>query len=172
MQDTTNKVNLIQIFIFFIQLLCQQKYCFVFILQGRGNIKNYCFHEWPITIKRDISETKVLFFIWSYNCSWSTKCLIIEQGLLKYIFACSIFMLTKMLFCFPKQLYWNHTLAYVFFCKFAAYFQSTFSSEHLWTAASGFSMKWSVLRYRWLRFSKNIWQIFVVKDISAIDNNK
>ena len=35
-----------------------------------------------------------------------------------------------------KQLYWNHTLAWVFFCKFAAYFQDTFSEEHLWTAAS------------------------------------
>ena len=27
---------------------------------------------------------------------------------------------------FAKQLYWNHTLACVFSCKFAAYFQSTF----------------------------------------------
>ena len=26
-----------------------------------------------------------------------------------------------------KQLYWNHTLAWVFFCKFAVYFQNTFS---------------------------------------------
>ena len=25
------------------------------------------------------------------------------------------------------QLYWNHTLAWVFSCKFAAYFQNTFS---------------------------------------------
>ena len=37
-----------------------------------------------------------------------------------------------------KQLYWNHTSAWVFFCKFAAYFQNTFYSEHLWTAASEF----------------------------------
>ena len=35
------------------------------------------------------------------------------------------------------QLYWNHTLTWVFSCKFAAYFQSTFSSEHIWKAASG-----------------------------------
>ena len=34
-----------------------------------------------------------------------------------------------------KQLCWNRTLAWVF-CKFAAYFQNTFSREHLWTAAS------------------------------------
>ena len=27
---------------------------------------------------------------------------------------------------FAKELYWNHTLARVFFCKFAAYFQNTF----------------------------------------------
>ena len=35
-----------------------------------------------------------------------------------------------------KQLYRNHTSAWVFSCKFAAYFQSTFSEEQLWTAAS------------------------------------
>ena len=34
------------------------------------------------------------------------------------------------------QLYWNHTLAWVFSCKFAAYFQNTFYKEHLWMAAS------------------------------------
>ena len=33
------------------------------------------------------------------------------------------------------QLYWNHASAWVF-CKFAAYFQNTFSQEHLWVAAS------------------------------------
>ena len=26
-----------------------------------------------------------------------------------------------------KQIYWNHTVAWVFFCKLAAYFQNTFS---------------------------------------------
>ena len=35
-----------------------------------------------------------------------------------------------------KQLYWNHTSAWVFSCKFAAYFQNTFSLEHFWRAAS------------------------------------
>ena len=35
-----------------------------------------------------------------------------------------------------KQLYWNCTSAWVFSCKFAAYFQNIFFSEHLWTAAS------------------------------------
>ena len=34
-----------------------------------------------------------------------------------------------------KQPYWNRTLAWVFSCKFAAYFQNTFSQEHLWVAA-------------------------------------
>ena len=37
-----------------------------------------------------------------------------------------------------KQLYWNHASAWVFSCKFAAYFKNTFSSEHLWTAGSDF----------------------------------
>ena len=35
-----------------------------------------------------------------------------------------------------QQLYWNHILAWVFSCEFATYFQKTFSSEHLWTAAT------------------------------------
>ena len=34
-----------------------------------------------------------------------------------------------------RQLYWNHTLARLFSCKFAAYFQNTFLSEHLLRAA-------------------------------------
>ena len=34
------------------------------------------------------------------------------------------------------QLYWNHTSAWVFSCKFAAYLQNIFSEEHLWTPAS------------------------------------
>ena len=35
------------------------------------------------------------------------------------------------------QLYWNQTSAWVFSCKFAAYFQNTFTQKHLWRAASG-----------------------------------
>ena len=35
------------------------------------------------------------------------------------------------------QLYWNCTSAWVFSCKYAAYFQNTFSQEHLWRTASG-----------------------------------
>ena len=34
------------------------------------------------------------------------------------------------------ELYWNRTLAWVFSCKFAAYFQNIFSWEHLKMAAS------------------------------------
>ena len=30
-----------------------------------------------------------------------------------------------------KQLYWDHTSAWVFSCKFTSYFQSTFFTEHL-----------------------------------------
>ena len=42
--------------------------------------------------------------------------------------------------CFKVALpfYWNHFLAWMFSCKFAAYFQNTFSSEHLWRATSGY----------------------------------
>ena len=37
---------------------------------------------------------------------------------------------------FAKKFYWNPTSACVFSCKFAAYFQNTFSEEHLLLAAS------------------------------------
>ena len=36
------------------------------------------------------------------------------------------------------QLYWNHTSALVFSCKFVEYFQNTLSWEHHWMAASDF----------------------------------
>ena len=35
-----------------------------------------------------------------------------------------------------NQLYWNRTSVWVFSCKFVAYFQNTFSLEHIWRAAS------------------------------------
>ena len=37
------------------------------------------------------------------------------------------------------QLYWSRTSAWQFPCKFAAYFQNTFSEEHLWMVASDFT---------------------------------
>ena len=37
------------------------------------------------------------------------------------------------------QLYWNPTLAWVFSCKFAAYFQNTFLWEKLWRVATDFT---------------------------------
>ena len=37
------------------------------------------------------------------------------------------------------QLYRNHTLAWMFYCNFAACFQNSFSEEHLWVAASVFT---------------------------------
>ena len=39
-----------------------------------------------------------------------------------------------------EQLWWLlHTSAWLFSSKFAAYFQNTFSQEHIWTAASEIS---------------------------------
>ena len=35
-----------------------------------------------------------------------------------------------------SQLYWNHTSAWVSYCKFAAYFQNIFYQINLWRAAS------------------------------------
>ena len=62
-----------------------------------------------------------------------------------------------------KQLYWNRTSTWLFCCKFAAYFQNTFSKEHLLTAAF---VIWSkiistsmllCIFYQWkfLKFTKN-----------------
>ena len=39
-----------------------------------------------------------------------------------------------------KQLYWNHTLAWVLSYEFAAYFENTFSREHFWVAASVYAI--------------------------------
>ena len=41
----------------------------------------------------------------------------------------------------PKQLYWNHALPWLWYCKFVAYFQNTSSQENIWTDAS----VWSIL---------------------------
>ena len=55
-----------------------------------------------------------------------------------------IYRKTLMLKCdfnkVTKQLYWTHTSAWVFSCKFAAYFQQNLFLEHLWRAASEFVM--------------------------------
>ena len=49
---------------------------------------------------------------------------------------CRSLISIKMLRNFALQLYWNHTLTWVFSCKLAAYFLNTFSEEHPWVAAS------------------------------------
>ena len=50
-----------------------------------------------------------------------------------------VYRITPIPKCFfnkvAKRLYWNHTSPWVFFYKFAPYFQNTFSKEHLWRAA-------------------------------------
>ena len=76
------------------------------------------------------------------------------------------------------QLYWNHTSARVFSCKFAAYFQNTFSEEHLWAAAfeltAAFELKifkfyarnvvWFVLSYVfWVLIYTFLYSIYMQK---------
>ena len=46
------------------------------------------------------------------------------------------------------QLCWNRTSAWVFSCKFAAYFQNTFFSEHIWMAASADSFTIFIIKKR------------------------
>ena len=70
----------------------------------------------------------------SSSKSSSTKISIISSGKLP------IYRRTSTLKCdFNKvalQLYWNYTSAWMFSCKFAAYFQNSFSQKHLWVTAS------------------------------------
>ena len=47
-----------------------------------------------------------------------------------------------------KQLYWNHTSAWVLFCRFAAYFQNNLLLKHLWKAASG-NITGLTVYYQW-----------------------
>ena len=57
----------------------------------------------------------------------------------------------------PKQLYWNHTSAWVFSCKFAVYFQNTFFQEHLRVAACGFKIIFSVKFVNKLKERTALW---------------
>ena len=60
-----------------------------------------------------------------------------------------------------KQLHWIHASACVFSCKFTAYFQNTFSQEHLWTADSTNCSKIKLVIYQstfcWFFFWGNGW---------------
>ena len=49
---------------------------------------------------------------------------------------------------------WNHTSPWALSCKFAAYFQKTFSWEHLWRAASVFQLQ----SRNWTRFYDWKWK--------------
>ena len=73
--------------------------------------------------------------------------------------AISIHLLLPMSKCdFNKvalQLYWNCTSTWVFSCKFAAYFQDTFSQEHLWMAASEDCM----IMVLFGKLSKHLWRL-------------
>ena len=56
------------------------------------------------------------------------------------------------------QLYWNRTSACVFSCKFAAYFQNTFSYKNFWMTASEFicdAVLFSIIPLYFLRFWRN-----------------
>ena len=64
-----------------------------------------------------------------------------------------------------SQLYWNHISAWLFSCKFAAYFQNVFSSEHLWSAASG-SISWRLKQWK----KKSCKQPFPIFDKSSLFN--
>ena len=78
---------------------------------------------------------KVLHLQWIMLKSRSNHAeVFLGKGVLKI---CSKFTggLCRSAILIKLQLYWNRTSAWVF-CKFASYFQNTFSQEHLWVAAS------------------------------------
>ena len=61
---------------------------------------------------------------------------------------------------YAEQRYWNHTLAWVFSCKFSACFQNTFSLEDLWRAVSVFKL---------ILFL--VFLIFLMRAIKLLSNN-
>ena len=106
-----------------------------------------CHHDAPKS--RNPGFNFVLFLVnglSTRNHGESTKCTCQKQPFRGFVLKrCSenmeqIYRRTPMPKCdfnkVAKQLCWNHTSACVFSCKFAAYFQNTFSQEHLWMAAS------------------------------------
>ena len=61
-----------------------------------------------------------------------------------------------------EQVYWNRTSAWMFSCKFAAYFQNVFSKEHVWVAASEFnSLCVMFIKFGKLEDEKTIQMIFI-----------
>ena len=104
----------------------------LFVAYGAVAVFSYAF----------LKEVSYLDFCWSVDILWCWNTVVISSDA---IFAWSLtrkeFLLPFSLFsnvpfvvgkvissinCF-LQLYWNHTSAWVFSCKFAAYFQDTFS---------------------------------------------
>ena len=66
-------------------------------------------------------------------------------------------------FGFNKVANWNHTSAWVFFCKFAAYFQNTFFYEDTWVAASE---RYLCNEVRSLQLFPTIWKLNKNKELT------
>ena len=79
---------------------------------------------------------KVLHLQWIMLKSRSSHAeVFLGKGVLKICSKLTGGHLCRSVISIKLQLYWNRTSAWVF-CKFASYFQNTFSQEHLWVAAS------------------------------------
>ena len=61
----------------------------------------------------------------------------------------------------PYWHYWNHTLTWVFSCKFAAYLQITFSWDHVWRTSSEYFIK------TWTKSLKNNREVNYIPIIGA-----
>ena len=72
------------------------------------------------------------------------------------------------------QLYWNHFSAWLFSCKFAAYFQNIFSQEYLWTAASDYckALHLRCLRGSWPRLYYFYDALFTCCTFLILGNNE
>ena len=57
------------------------------------------------------------------------------------------------------QLYWNHTSAWAFSCKSAAYFKNTFSYEHLLVSASELKKVWQYI------VASKIYKVFKILNV-------
>ena len=96
--------------------------------RGKDNRETDPFQiKWVETFNLEELEKKFLEFVVQ-----GLAAMPVSFFLLKIRYFISLFLTIYLMHNYP-----NRTSAWIFSCKFAAYFQNTFSQEHLWRAASG-----------------------------------
>ena len=125
----------------------------------------YYFHHVKLYIYFESFQKSLFFSLFPFNCSnfwlWKAQKQPSRGVLLK---RCSENMLQIYRRTVAKQLYWNHLSAWVFFCKFATYFQSTCSKN----TSDGLLQKASNYRNVLMIFDRINWNINIHESIYFI----